>query len=106
MPVPQRHCRPYVVDGASAFLTLQLSLKNIPAEMKGKFDDWALAAISVRTSVLEQIFKGHNEPLFNATPGLLSMSKKDWDEITRKLLKQYLKLSFKRTKFQGLNQKH
>jgi hypothetical protein len=55
---------------------------------------------------LEQIFKGHNEPLFNATPGLLSMSKKDWDEITRKLLKQYLKLSFKRTKFQGLNQKH
>jgi epoxyqueuosine reductase len=32
-------------------------------------------------------FLGHNEPLFNPNPDLLSMTKKDWEEITEETLK-------------------
>lgn len=47
--------------------------------------------------------KSHNEPLFNPHPELLSMSKKDWEEITEDTFRKVFKKSaVKRTKFFGL----
>ena len=47
--------------------------------------------------------KSHNEPLFNPNPELLSMTKKDWEEITEDVFKKIFKDSaVKRTKFSGL----
>jgi hypothetical protein len=54
---------------------------------------------------LEQIFKGHNEPLFNATPGFCQCPK-NWDEITEETFKTVFKTLLKEQNFKGLNQKH
>ena len=43
------------------------------------------------------------EPLFNPNPELLSMTKKDWEEITEDVFQKVFKKSaVKRTKFAGL----
>ena len=39
-----------------------------------------------------QVSKPHQEPLFNPHPELLTMTLKDWKELTLKLLKKYLKI--------------
>ena len=45
----------------------------------------------------------HSEEKFNPHPDLLSMTKKDWDEITDDVFKQVFKKSaVKRTKLSGL----
>ena len=47
--------------------------------------------------------KPHSEPLFNPNPEVLSMTKKDWEEITEETFKTVFKNSaVKRTKFEGL----
>ena len=47
--------------------------------------------------------KPHNEPLFNSNPEILSMTKKDWEEITEEIFKEIFKNSaVKRSKFEGL----
>jgi len=47
--------------------------------------------------------KAHNEPLFSPSPDLLSMTKKDWDEITQETFsKVFSKSAVKRTKLKGL----
>jgi epoxyqueuosine reductase len=96
---------PYVVDGSKCISYFTIELKeNIPAEMKGKFDDWAFGCdICQDVCPWNKFSKAHNEPLFNANPDLLSMSKNDWDEITEETFKAVFKNSpLKRAKFQGL----
>jgi epoxyqueuosine reductase len=96
---------PYVVDGSKCISYFTIELKeNIPFEMKGKFDDWAFGCdICQDVCPWNKFSKAHNEPLFKANPDLLSMSKKDWDEITEETFKAVFKSSpLKRTKFQGL----
>ena len=47
--------------------------------------------------------KPHQEPLFHPKPELLSMSKKDWEEITEDVFKKvFQKSAVKRTKLSGL----
>jgi epoxyqueuosine reductase QueG len=44
----------YVVDGSKCISYFTIELKeNIPQEMKGKFDDWALVVMFVRMFALE-----------------------------------------------------
>lgn len=96
---------PYVVDGSKCISYFTIELKeNIPAEMKGKFDDWAFGCdICQDVCPWNKFSKAHNEPLFNTNPDLLSMSKRDWDEITEETFKAVFKSSpLKRTKFEGL----
>jgi epoxyqueuosine reductase len=96
---------PYVVDGSKCISYFTIELKeNIPAEMKGKFDDWAFGCdICQDVCPWNKFSKVHNEPLFNANPYLLAMSKRDWDEITEETFNAVFKSSpLKRTKFQGL----
>ena len=96
---------PYIVDGSKCISYFTIELKeNIPSEMKGKLDDWAFGCdICQDVCPWNKFSKPHNEPLFNPNPELLSMSKKDWEEITEETFKVVFKNSpLKRTKFEGI----
>lgn len=96
---------PYQVDGSKCISYFTIELKeNIPDEMKGKVDDWAFGCdICQDVCPWNKFSKPHNEPLFNPKPELLSMSKKDWEEITEETFKVIAKNSpLKRTKFSGI----
>lgn len=96
---------PYVVDGSKCISYFTIELKdNIPEAMKGKFNDWAFGCdICQDVCPWNKFSKPHNEPLFNPQPDLLSMTKKDWEEITEETFKKVFKNSaVKRTKWDGL----
>lgn len=96
---------PYVVDGSKciSYFTIELR-ENIPTEFKGQFNDWMFGCdICQDVCPWNRFSKPHNEPLFNPHPELLSMTKKDWEEITEDVFKKVFKESaVKRTKFSGL----
>ncbi|WP_417366030.1 tRNA epoxyqueuosine(34) reductase QueG [Flavobacterium beibuense] len=96
---------PYVVDGSKCISYFTIELKeNIPTDMRGKFDDWAFGCdVCQDVCPWNRFSKPHREPLFNPHPDLLSMTKKDWDEITEETFRAVFKNSaVKRTKFEGL----
>lgn len=96
---------PYVVDGSKCISYFTIELKeSIPTEMKGKFDDWVFGCdVCQDVCPWNRFSKPHSEPLFQATPELLSFSKKDWKEITSAVFKEVFKNSaLKRTKLEGL----
>lgn len=96
---------PYVVDGSKCISYFTIELKeNIPAEMKGKFDDWAFGCdVCQDVCPWNKFSKSHNEPLFDPNQEILSFSKKDWEEITDETFKKVFKnAAVKRTKLEGL----
>lgn len=96
---------PYVVDGSKCISYFTIELKEkIPTEMKGKFDDWVFGCdVCQDVCPWNRFSKVHNEPLFHPHPELLSMTKKDWEDITEDVFKDVFKNSaVKRTKFEGL----
>lgn len=96
---------PYVVDGSKCISYFTIELKdNIPQEMKGKFDDWAFGCdVCQDVCPWNRFSKPHNEPLFNPNPELLSLTKKDWEEITEETFRAVFKNSaVKRAKYDGL----
>ncbi len=96
---------PYVVDGSKCISYFTIELKeNIPHEMKGNFNDWAVGCdVCQDVCPWNKFSKAHKEPLFNPNSELLSMSKKDWTEITEETFKVVFKNSpLKRAKFEGL----
>lgn len=96
---------PYVVDGSKCISYLTIELKNeIPSEFQGKMDDWMFGCdVCQDVCPWNRFSKPHNEPLFNPHPELLSMTKKDWEEITEDVFKKvFQKSAVKRTKFSGL----
>jgi epoxyqueuosine reductase len=96
---------PYIVDGSKCISYFTIELKeNIPQEMKGKLDDWAFGCdVCQDVCPWNKFSKVNNEPLFNPNPELLSMSRKDWKEITEETFRVVFKDSpLKRAKFQGL----
>lgn len=96
---------PYVVDGSKCISYFTIELKeNIPSEMRGHFDDWVFGCDTCQdVCPWNRFSKSHNEPLFNPNPALLSMTKRDWEEMTEETFKIVFKDSpVKRTKFEGL----
>jgi epoxyqueuosine reductase len=66
MPVPQAIVGPYVVDGSKCISYFTIELKDIPQEMKGKFEDWVFGCdICQDVCPWNKFSKPHNEPLFN-----------------------------------------
>jgi epoxyqueuosine reductase len=97
--------QPYVVDGSKCISYFTIELKdNLPADMKGKFSEWAFGCdVCQDVCPWNRFSKPHAEPLFNPHPELLSMSKKDWEEITEDTFRKVFKNSaVKRTKYEGL----
>jgi epoxyqueuosine reductase len=96
---------PYVVDGSKCISYFTIELKeNIPESMKGSFNDWAFGCdVCQDVCPWNRFSKPHREPLFNPHPDLLSLTKKDWEEITEDTFRAVFKNSaVKRTKFSGL----
>lgn len=95
---------PYVVDGSKCISYFTIELKNeIPSDMKGKFNDWMFGCdICQDVCPWNRFSKTHKEPLFNPNQELLSMSKKDWEEITEEVFRKvFEKSAVKRTKYSG-----
>ncbi|NRB84233.1 MAG: tRNA epoxyqueuosine(34) reductase QueG [Winogradskyella sp.] len=96
---------PYVVDGSKCISYFTIELKdNIPNGFRGQLDDWMFGCdVCQDVCPWNRFSKSHNEPLFNPHPELLSMTKKDWEEITEDTFRKVFKKSaVKRTKFSGL----
>jgi epoxyqueuosine reductase len=96
---------PCIVDGSKCISYFTIELKDeLPGEIKGKFDDWAFGCdICQDVCPWNRFSKPHNEPLFNPHPDLLSLTKKDWEEITEDVFKKvFQKSAVKRTKYVGL----
>lgn len=96
---------PYVVDGSKCISYLTIELKNeIPTDFKDKMDDWMFGCdVCQDVCPWNRFSKPHREPLFDPHPELLSMTKKDWEEITDDVFKKvFQKSAVKRTKFSGL----
>ncbi len=96
---------PYVLDGSKCISYFTIELKEqIPNSVKGQFDDWMFGCdICQDVCPWNRFSKPHSEPLFNPHPELLSMTKKDWEEITEDVFQTLFKKSaIKRTKFSGL----
>lgn len=97
--------QPYVVDGSKCISYFTIELKEeLPSTMKNKFDDWMFGCdVCQDVCPWNRFSKPHSEPLFNPHPDLLSMTKKDWDEITEDTFRKIFKKSaLKRTKLSGL----
>ena len=95
---------PYVVDGSKCISYFTIELKeNIPAEMKGKFNDWAFGCdVCQDVCPWNKFSKPHSEPLFNPNQEILNFTKKDWIEITDETFaKVFSKSAVKRTKISG-----
>ncbi len=96
---------PYVVDGSKCISYFTIELKNeIPLDVKGQFDDWIFGCdICQEVCPWNRFSRPHQEPLFHPHPELLSMTKKDWEEITEDVFKTvFRKSAVKRTKYSGL----
>ena len=96
---------PYVVDGSKCISYFTIELKDeLPSNMKDKFDDWMFGCdVCQDVCPWNRFSKPHNEPLFNPHPELLSMTKNDWQDITKDVFNKLFKNSaVKRTKFSGL----
>ena len=96
---------PYAVDGSKciSYFTIELK-KEIPTSVKGQFENWMFGCdICQDVCPWNRFSKSHREPLFNPQPELLSMTKKDWEEITEETFQKIFKNSaVKRTKYSGL----
>lgn len=96
---------PYVVDGSKCISYFTIELKNeIPTNVQGQFDDWMYGCdVCQDVCPWNRFSTSHKEPLFNASPELLAMTKKDWEEITEEVFQSiFQKSAVKRTKFTGL----
>ncbi len=96
---------PMVVDGSKCISYYTIELKDsIPESEKGKFEDWMFGCdICQDVCPWNRFSKPHNEPLFNPHPDLLSMTRKDWDNIQQETFnKLFTKSAVKRTKLSGL----
>ncbi|MGB5699984.1 tRNA epoxyqueuosine(34) reductase QueG [Muriicola sp.] len=97
--------QPYVVDGSKCISYLTIELKNeIPSSFEGKMDEWIFGCdVCQDVCPWNRFSKPHQNPLFDPKQEILSMSKKDWEEITEDIFKKVFKGSaVKRTKFTGL----
>ncbi len=97
--------QPYVVDGSKCISYFTIELKeNIPAAVKGKFNNWAFGCdICQDVCPWNRFSKTHSEKNFEPNAELLEMTKQDWEEITEETFKRVFKNSaVKRTKFLGL----
>ena len=96
---------PYVVDGSKCISYFTIELKEaIPSEFRGRFDEWMFGCdVCQDVCPWNRFSKPHQVPLFDPDPELLSMSKKDWEEITEEVFQNIFKKSaVKRTKYSGL----
>ncbi len=75
----------YLMDGGKCISYLNIEYKKgpIPDEFKGKMENWVYGCdICQDVCPWNRFSKSHNEKDFKPRPGLLEMSKKDWEDMT------------------------
>lgn len=96
---------PGMIDGSKCISYFTIELKEqIPAEMKGRFDNWMFGCdVCQDVCPWNRFSKPNNEPDFEPREEILSFTKSDWMEITEDVFKKVFKNSpVKRTKYNGL----
>ena len=95
----------YWLDGSKCISYFTIELKEaLPTTYQGKFENWMFGCdICQEVCPWNRFSKPHQEPAFEPHPDLLSMRKKDWEEITEEVFKKiFRKSAVKRTKYKGL----
>lgn len=93
------------VNGSNCISYFTIELKEeIPAEMKGKWNDWIFGCdICQDVCPWNRFSTPHQEEKFTPKDELLTFSKNDWVEITQEVFQKiFQKSAVKRTKFDGL----
>ena len=96
---------PYVVDGSKCISYFTIELKDaIPESEKGKFENRMFGCdICQDVCPWNRFAKPNQEPAFEPNEKLLSMSNREWTELTEEIFQELFKRSaVKRTKFEGL----
>lgn len=94
-----------IIDGSKCISYLTIELKEaLPTEFQGKMDNWMFGCdVCQEVCPWNSFSKRHNEPDFEPHPDLLSLTKKDWEEVTEDVFRKvFQKSAVKRTKFMGL----
>lgn len=96
---------PYVVDGSKCISYFTIELKDeIPSDVKGKFENWVFGCdICQDVCPWNSFARPHQEPRFQPSPDLASITTREWKEITQEVFQTVFKNSaVKRAKFDGL----
>ena len=96
---------PYQIDGSKCISYFTIELKEeIPNDYKDKMNNWAFGCDVCQTVCPWNRFATpHQEPGFDPHPDLLSMSKRDWEDITEEVFGVLFKNSaIKRAKYDRL----
>jgi epoxyqueuosine reductase len=97
--------QPYQIDGSKCISYLTIELKEaIPNEFQGKMDNWAFGCDVCQTVCPWNRFATtHQEPDFEPHPELLSLTKKEWEEMNEAVFNTvFRKSAVNRTKYEGL----
>lgn len=95
-----------VINGSKciSYFTIELKDSLIPAEMKGKFNDWAFGCdVCQDVCPWNRFSKPAAEPEFTPIPEVLNLTTKEWEELTEESFKKIFKHSpISRTKWKGM----
>ena len=95
-----------VVNGSQciSYFTIELKDMLLPADMKGKFDNWMFGCDTCQDVCPWNRFSNpHHEINFSPIPEVLTLSTREWEVMTEEGFKNIFKESpLRRTKFKGI----
>ena len=95
-----------VVDGSRciSYFTIELKDMLLPAEMKGKFENWMFGCDTCQDICPWNRFsKPHREIAFNPLPEILDLSTREWEAMSEESFRKLFRDSpLRRTKFKGI----
>ena len=97
--------QPYQIDGSKCISYLTIELKEaIPNEFQGKMDNWAFGCdVCQMVCPWNRFAITHQESDFEPHPELLSLTKKEWEEMNEAVFNTvFRKSAVNRTKYEGL----
>ncbi|MBW0176551.1 tRNA epoxyqueuosine(34) reductase QueG [Sediminibacterium sp.] len=94
------------IDGSKciSYFTIELKDALIPAEMKGRFENWMFGCDTCQdVCPWNRFSKPHHETDFNPLPAILNLGTREWEALSEDTFKQLFKHSpLKRSKFSGI----
>jgi epoxyqueuosine reductase len=95
-----------VVNGSQciSYYTIELKELLIPAEMNGRFDNWAFGCDTCQdVCPWNRFSKPTSEPEFAPIPEILNLSSREWEEMTEESFRKLFRDSpISRTKWKGM----
>ncbi|MBY5956540.1 tRNA epoxyqueuosine(34) reductase QueG [Membranicola marinus] len=95
----------YLLDGSKCISFSTIEKKGpIPETFEGKMEDWIFGCdICQEVCPWNRFSTPHDEPAFDPHPDLLSLSKEEWQNLSRERFQELFRKSpVKRTKYEGL----